>query len=387
MDEIIKQVAKTSFSKTGILREKYLSKIEPWLERPEIIIIKGIRRSGKSTILQQIASRTKKKSIYINFDDYRFIQNLDINLLESTLKAFPKADYYFFDEVQKVSGFEKWLRTHYDIKTHKKFIISGSNISLFAPSLGTVLTGRNITFEIFPFDYKEAKELISYNDFLEFGGFPEVVLEKDKEKKKQLLLQYFDDILLRDVFERYPIVATQQFKALSQYIMSNTGIKISANKLAKELGINPRSAESYLSYMIDAYLIFEVPFFSYSTKTKYIAGRASKYYVIDNGLASTLSTKINLGHLTESLIAQKLRQENKDDIYFWLGSNEVDFVSKKIAYNVVSSKKIPQREILGLEEIKKAKKHIKNLILLNPNINKKDLINYKKINDFLLNKS
>ena len=169
--------------------------------------------------------------------------------------------------------------------------------------------------------------------------------------------------------------------------MSNTGIKISANKLAKELGINPRSAESYLSYMIDAYLIFEVPFFSYSTKTKYIAGRASKYYVIDNGLASTLSTKINLGHLTESLIAQKLRQENKDDIYFWLGSNEVDFVSKKIAYNVVSSKKIPQREILGLEEIKKAKKHIKNLILLNPNINKKDLINYKKINDFLLNKS
>jgi len=387
MKEILKQVAKTTFTKMGILRKNYISKIESWLDRPEIIIIKGIRRCGKSTILQQVASRTKKKSIYINFDDYRLLQNLDVKLLESVLEVFPDADYYFFDEIQKVHGFEKWLRTHYDIKTHKKFIISGSNISLFAPSLGTVLTGRNITFEIFPFDFQEAIEFVNYEEFLEYGGFPEIVLEKDKEKKKQLLIQYFDDILLRDIFERYPIIATQQFKALAQYIISNTGIKISPNKLAKELNINQRSAESYLSYLIDAYLIFEVPFFSYSSKTKYIAGRASKYYVIDNGLATALASKINYGHLTESLIAQKLRRENKEDIYYWFKSNEVDFVSKEIAYNVVSSKSIPERELLGLKEIKKGKKHIKKLILLGKSKKEEDIIEYKKIKDFLLDLS
>ena len=378
----INEVAITKFKKTGILRPIYVRQIEDWLDRPEIIIIKGIRRCGKSTILQQVASRTKKRSVYINFDDYRLLQDLNITLLEETIKAFPDYDYYFFDEIQKVKGFEKWLRTNYDIKSHKKFIISGSNISLFTPSLGTVLTGRNITFEIFPFNYKEAKEHISFEDYLLYGGFPEVILEKDKEKKKLLLTQYFDDILLRDIFERYPIVATQQFKALAQYIISNTGIKISANKLAKELNINSRSAESYLSYLIDAYLIFEVPFFSYSAKTKYIAGRASKYYVMDNGLA--LSGRKNSGHLSESLVAQRLRQKNRDDLYYWSEKNEVDFVSDNTAYNVVTSKKIPERELLGLEDIKRSKKFIKKTCIINEIKDKKGSVEFKKIASFLL---
>ena len=366
MKEAIKNVAITKFSERGIARKRYLNKIEAWLSRPEIIIIKGIRRCGKSTILRQIANRAKKKCVYINFDDYRFLQYLNVPLLEEVLKEFPDYDYYFFDEIQKIKGFESWLRTHYDIQSHKKFIISGSNISLFAPSLATVLTGRNITFEIFPFSYSEIKEkkLGNIQKYLLYGGFPEVVLEKDIERKKLLLLQYFNDILLRDIFERYSIVATQQFKALAQYILSNTGLKISPNKLAKELGINPRSAENYLSYLIDAYLIFEVPFFSYSSKTKYTAGRASKYYTLDNGLATVLSQRISEGHLFEALVAQKLRKNNKEQLYYWADKNEVDFISEGKAINVVSSEKIPEREYKGLIELKQKKKHIKEFILI-----------------------
>ncbi len=366
MKETISNVAITKFSEKGIIRKEYLDKIETWLSRPEIIIIKGIRRCGKSTILRQIANRTKKKCVYINFDDYRFLQYLNISLLEEVLKEFPNYDYYFFDEIQKIKGFESWLRTHYDIQSHKKFIISGSNISLFAPSLATVLTGRNITFEIFPFSYSEIQEkkLGTFKEYLIYGGFPEVVLEKDIEKKKLLLLQYFNDILLRDIFERYSIVATQQFKALAQYIISNTGLKISPNKLAKELGINPRSAENYLSYLIDSYLIFEVPFFSYSAKTKYTAGRASKYYTLDNGLTTVLSQRISEGHLFEALVAQKLRKNNKEQLYYWADKNEVDFVSEGKAINVVSSEEIPEREYKGLTELKEKKKHIKEFILI-----------------------
>lgn len=366
MKDTIKNAAITKFPEKGIIREGYLEKIESWLSRPEIIILKGIRRCGKSTIIQQIATRTKKRCVYINFDDYRFLQYLDVSLLEEVLKEFPDYDYYFFDEIQKIKGFESWLRTHYDIQSHKKFIISGSNISLFAPSLATVLTGRNITFEIFPFSYFEIskKKLATFKEYLVYGGFPEVVLEKDIEKKKLLLLQYFNDILLRDVFERYSIVATQQFKALAQYIISNTGLKISSNKLAKELGINPRSAENYLSYLIDAYLIFEVPFFSYSAKTKYTARRASKYYSLDNGLVNVLSNKLNEGHLFESLVAQKLRKDKKEQLYYWVDKNEVDFVSGDTAINVVSSEVISERECKGLIELKSKKKHIKEFFLV-----------------------
>jgi predicted AAA+ superfamily ATPase len=366
--EAIKSVAITRFSEKGILRKTYLDKIESWLSRPEIIIIKGIRRCGKSTIMQQIANRTKKKCVYVNFDDYRFLQYLDISLLEEVLKEFEDYDYYFFDEIQKIKGFESWLRTYYDIKSHKKFIISGSNISLFAPSLATVLTGRNITFEIFPFSYHEIKDkkLATFQEYLFYGGFPEVVLEKDLEKKKQLLLQYFNDILLRDIFERYSIVATQQFKALAQYILSNTGLKISPNKLAKELGINPRSAENYLSYLIDAYLIFEVPFFSYSAKTKYIAGRASKYYALDNGLTTALSSRVNKGHLFEALIAQKLRKSSdKEQVYYWADKNEVDFVFEKKAINVTSADKIPDRDFRGLDDFNKKHKDFTSFIVSN----------------------
>jgi hypothetical protein len=385
MKETIKDVAINNFVSKGIVRTEYIEKIEAWLTRPEIIIIKGIRRCGKSTILQQIAARTKKKSVYVNFDDYRFLKHLDIKLLEEVLEEFNGYDYYFFDEIQKIKGFESWLRTNYDIKKHKKFIISGSNISLFAPSLATVLTGRNITFEVFPFSYKEIEKynLATLQEYLLYGGFPEVVLEKDIEKKKQLLLQYFNDILLRDVFERYSVVATQQFKALAQYIISNTGLKISPNKLAKELGINPRSAENYLSYLIDAYLIFEVPFFSYSTKTKYIAGRASKYYVMDNGLATALSSRINQGHLFETLVAQKIRKISDQQLYYWIDKNEVDFVFDGKAINVVSSEDIPEREIKGLDELKSKKKHIKEFMIISPKQSKSFNVKVIPIKDFL----
>lgn len=105
MKNAIKSVAKTQFTQHAIIREDYLLKIEAWLSRPEIIIIKGIRRCGKSTILHQIAQRTKKKCVYVNFDDYRFLQHLDVSLLEEILNEYPDFDYYFFDEIQKIKGF------------------------------------------------------------------------------------------------------------------------------------------------------------------------------------------------------------------------------------------------------------------------------------------
>ncbi|HIH31171.1 TPA: ATP-binding protein [Candidatus Woesearchaeota archaeon] len=363
MNDAIKATVRTTFKDIGIYRYKYLEMIENWLSRPEIIIIKGVRRSGKSTILKQIASRLRK-AVYVNFDDYRLLPYLNIDLLEEIIKTYRDAKYFFFDEIQKIPKFESWLRTHYDIKSHKKFIISGSNISLLSPKLGTVLTGRNITFEIFPLNYQEFKAFKggSFEQYIKFGGFPEIVLEKNEEKKMQLLMQYFNDILLRDILEKHQIAPTQQFKAMAQYIIANTGLKISANKLAKELGINSRTAENYLSHMVDAYLIFEVPYFSYSAKTKYLADRASKYYCIDNGLTSALSAKTNKGHLFEAITAQALRRNNQE-LYYWSGKKEVDFIQKQTAYQV----SLTTINESAFSELKECFKHIEKTVAITPN--------------------
>ena len=100
MKEVLQTVVRTTFPKTGILRKKYVTMIEAWLNRPEIIILKGVRRSGKSTIIQQVASRIKGKALYVNFDDYRLLRHLDIKLLEELLAAYPETEYFFFDEIQ-----------------------------------------------------------------------------------------------------------------------------------------------------------------------------------------------------------------------------------------------------------------------------------------------
>ncbi len=234
---------------------------------------------------------------------------------------------------------------------------------MLSPALGTVLTGRNITFEVFPLDYQEYQMFggKEFEEYMAYGGFPEIVLEKNKEKKTQLLTQYFNDILLRDVLERHQITPTQQFKAVSQYIVSNTGLKISAHKLAKELGINSRTAEQYLSHLVDAYLIFEVAFFSYSAKTKYVAGRASKYYAIDNGLAHVLATRINKGPLFESLTAQALRR-NKQELYYWSGRKEIDFIQGSRAYQVSQT----TADEDAFTELKKEFKHIQETAVVTP---------------------
>jgi hypothetical protein len=132
---------------------------------------------------QLIKELPKENTFYVNFDDFRLDPYLSVELLELILsmRDTSKRAYFFLDEIQRIRGFEKWLRTYYDQELDIKFIISGSNISLLSPDLATVLTGRNITFRIYPLSYAEFKKFSkeSLEKYLEFGGFPEVVLEKD----------------------------------------------------------------------------------------------------------------------------------------------------------------------------------------------------------------
>lgn len=364
-------------------RKLYTDELLEYMERKEIIVLKGIRRSGKSTIMFQLIENLGiDNCVYVNLDDYRFLDSLNLKLLERILEIykFEKKIYMFFDEIQNIDKFESFLRTHYDLNTNIKFIISGSNSSLLTKELGTLLTGRSLTFEILPLTYKEFNDFSdqSFEDYLKYGGFPEVVLEKDPIRKRNLLVNYFDMIVEKDIIQKNNLVNHRQLKEMLKYFMLNPGIRISANKLSKQLGISINTIISYLNFAQDVYLIFEVPFFSYSAKTKFIQSKISKYYCIDNGFNFIFNTRFEKSKLFENSVALKFFKK-RDNLYYWFGKNEVDFIIDDMALNVVSSKDVPEREFLGLKEIK-AKNYFLIGVLDKP---EKNMI---EISNFLLSK-
>jgi len=381
----------------GIKRKRYAKKIWPYMERKEILVLKGIRRAGKSTILKQlmkelVKNKVKKQDIlYLNLEDYNFANSLNISLFEEVLEAYRAyfknkgKVYYFIDEVQKIKGWEKWLRTKYDIGENIKFVITGSSASLLSKELSTLLTGRNISFKIMPLSFKEFAEF-SQNGHLEeyliFGGFPEVVLEKSEEKKLTLLQQYFDDIIHKDIIDRYSIRNSKQLIEIARYLVGASGSKVSINKLSKVFGISKETISIYISYMIDACLLFEVTYFSYSAKIRHDVSKLPKLYAVDNGFINAVSVKYNQnkGQMFENAVLIKLLEQN-DEVSYWSElQSEVDFVVKGSAINVTSTDNIPKREELGLYNFQKGRKGFSS-ILVTKSINSKTRVS---LNEFLL---
>ncbi|MFT4303463.1 MAG: ATP-binding protein [Candidatus Woesearchaeota archaeon] len=363
-------------------RPHYIEKISKWLKNKEIIIIKGIRRCGKTHIMYQLIKLLPKDSCYyFNFEDFYFENYKSVKLLEQIIKLRNPNErtYFFFDEIQQIKGFEKWLRTYYDKEINIKFIIGGSNISLLTPELATVLTGRNMTFVIKPLSWNEAKEFkqISFDEYLLYGGFPEIVLQNDKIKKKELLKQYIDDIIAKDIIFRYKAENPNILKSLAYFFLTNPGVKISANKLGRQIGVSKETAQKHLNFIIDTFMLFEVPFFSWSEKTKYIGNHASKYYIIDNGFHTAVSLKINLSLLYENMIAIFLDKP----LAYWEDKVEIDFISGNKAIQITASNRIAKRELKAFDVFNSAFKNFENL-LITPNTTSKSI----SIKDFIENR-
>lgn len=380
----------------GIKRERYIKKIYPYLERKEVIVLKGVRRSGKSTLVKQLMIElikngiSKRQILYLNLEEYAFADKLTIHLFEEVLEAYKgytknkKRIYFFIDEIQKVPSWEKWVRTKYDLNENIKLIITGSSASLLSKELSTLLTGRNLSFTIMPLSFNEHiifTKSENLEEYMKFGGFPEVVLEKSEEKKVTLLQQYFEDILHKDIIDRYSIRNTKQIINLAQYLISASGSPISVNKLSKVFGIAKDTLQNYVNYMLDAYLLFEVTYFSYSAKVKHDVSKLPKLYCLDNGLIQIVNIKYskNLGQMFENTIFIKLAEKYKEISYWKEVQSEVDFVVEKTAINVTATDKIPEREFHGLEAFNKKHKEFKKIIIT-PSIKNDTLISIK---DFL----
>lgn len=293
------------------------------------LIISGIRRCGKSTLLHQFAVKQGKAFFYLNFDDLRLsgFSPEDFRLLD-TLIGEKKAALLVFDEIQVVDRWELYIRQKLD--EGYQVAITGSNASLLSRELGTKLTGRHITKELFPFSYGEYCEftgqtagLSSLEKYLEQGGFPEYLKTGDRD----ILSQLQTDILYRDIAVRYRLRDVSSLKRLFTYLVSNPAQLVSPSKLLRMTGLHsPTTVLEYISYFELSYLIQLVPCFAWSLKKQSLAPK--KVYMIDNGiiLTGSLSFTDNEGALLENFTYTVLRAQTRDLFYFAGPVKECDFI-------------------------------------------------------------
>jgi predicted AAA+ superfamily ATPase len=329
---------------TGIVRSR-LAQIEAALKAPHAIIISGLRRVGKSTLLAQMAHRLGNEAFYyLNFEDDRFLgfQVADFNDLFLMLaELFGDRRIFLIDEIQNIAGWEKFVRRFMD--QGYKFLITGSNASLLDRELGTLLTGRYLSVELFPFSFYEyihfkkeelpdplrmtsidqARLQRNLDDYLRFGGIPDAL----KYPELPLLRSLFDDVLYRDIAARYRLEAVDSLKQLGLFLMSNPGGVTSYNKLKQMLHLGSvNTISSFIEYMENSWLIFPINVYDYSIKRQQIAPK--KIYCIDTGLSNEVGFHFSpdSGKLLENLVFLTLRKSNSEIYYFnTLSGYEVDF--------------------------------------------------------------
>lgn len=292
-------------------------------------IITGMRRCGKSTIIMQLLRQNHQDAIYLNFDDIR-LSGFDANDFSRLHREIETRAIktLFFDEIQIVAGWEKYINQL--LREGYKVFITGSNASMLSEELGTFLTGRHLSMELFPFSYNEYLRFkgldigeSSVMAYLKTGGLPEYL----KSEISLILNNLMDDILMRDIAVRHSIRDVASLRQLAAFLINNIGNLVSANKLAGLFNVkSPATLLEYFSYLKDAYLFDFVAVYSHSLKVQ--ARNPRKVYVMDNGLytENSLSTSENLGRRLENLIFLHLRRRYKH-IFYYKNIGECDFIT------------------------------------------------------------
>lgn len=349
--------------------------ISHFINDPSIMIISGMRRSGKSTIQRSLQLTLAKSDYYLNFDDERLIrfQVEDFQmLLEVFTELFDEQSIFYFDEIQNIEGWERFVRRLYE--QGKKIYITGSNAKLLSKELGTHLTGRYIQFEAFPLSFQEiashrcpdmlSKKVLStseigimqhhFSNYLKNGGIPEYV----KFEKPEYLRDLFEGILYRDIIARYKVNDERSLREVVYYLASNIGKEFSYTKLSKIVGLSSaHTIANYCNYLEQCYLCFFVSRYSHSLQKQIQYNK--KCYMIDPALIRTTGfrTSEDRGRLLENIVFLHLRMKHKE-IYFHKDKKECDFIIREGSQIIqaiqvtttLSDEKVKSREMNGLME-------------------------------------
>jgi len=358
-----------------------------YLKGNEAIIITGTRRCGKSSLLKIISKKLDKKFVYINFDDIRLtdfkIENFeDIEEIVSEMHGIKSNVIYLLDEVQNVPSWERWVNNLYAKKI--KVFVTGSNSSLLSSEISTFLTGRNKVIKLYPFSFREfllvkkikanyqttnERRAISqaFGEYFEKGGFPLVIINDDLSLSKQ----YFEDILNKDIIQRYGIRKIKELNDLILYLFSNVSKTYSYSTLKQVSGIKSLSMiNNYIEYLKNVFLASTINKFDYSIKKQKVS--SSKFYVLDNSFLKTVAFNFseNAGRRLENLVfIELIRRGSK--VYYYAKKNECDFIiqeglkiTKAIQVCLIFENAITKkREIDGLIEALKEHSLKEGLIL------------------------
>ena len=338
-----------------IIREKYLSKIRPFYDVDLIKVITGIRRCGKSVIMNQIIDEVKMNNnnsniIYLNFElkEYSFIK--DDNVLYEYVKnkiTNKKKNYLFFDEIQNVLNWELAINSFKaEYKDNVSIFLTGSNSDLLSSELATHIAGRYVSFNILPFSFEEVciyKNVNSQNiyelqyifdDYMKWGGMPQRFIFEDESQVRLYLTDVFNSIVIKDIVERFKIKDIDLFNRIIEYVVTTPAQIFSADKLSKFFESESRSVSkntlyNYLEYMNKSLLINKVD--RYDVRGKRILNGKYKYYLTDLGLGRVMSTskKEQLGAYIENIVYNELIYRGYEVKIGSLENGEIDFIATK----------------------------------------------------------
>lgn len=364
-----------------VQRTEYLNKLIAFKDKQLIKVVTGIRRCGKSTLLEiyqewlKGQGVEKEQMISVNFEDIDYEELTDYKKLYAYLKerlVSGKMTYVFLDEVQNIHDFPKVIDSLY-IKKNVDVYITGSNAYMLSSEIATLISGRYVQIEMLPLSFKEYVEStgsmkergIKYTEYLQNSSFPYALELKDRpDEIRDYLEGIYNTIVVKDIVNRKKITDTMMLKSVLRFVFDNIGSPLSSKRIADAMTTNGRkidskTVEKYLEALAESYIIYQAK--RYNIKGKQYLKTLEKYYVVDIGLRFMLlgSRQADAGHILENVVYLELLRRGYDVYVGKVDEFEVDFVAQNsrgtVYYQValsVRDNKTLERELRPLQSIR-----------------------------------
>ncbi len=365
-------------------------------ETKHVLALIGVRRSGKTFYTFETAEKfiqannlAPSSFLYMNFEDPYFIKFNSTDELDNLITIYnerllTKPKLIILDEIQNIDQWQRWVRKYVDLEEFK-IIVTGSSAKLLSKEISSTLTGRSVGKTIYPLSFSEYLEIKARNNerlnpdllnahlqnYLLEGAFPELITIEDTYKRRELLREYLQDIIYKDIVNRYEIRSTHNLNLLVNYYLTNISSPHSSYSIKKALEIPTDTVSELTQYLEDAFLILNISRYHYNLKVQKRDSR--KFYAIDTGLrnANCSSATNDLGKLFENVIFIELKRRYKD-IYYYKEEQEVDFVITEnyrikaliqACYSDLKDKEVYTREVQALESAMQTTKLKEGLII------------------------
>lgn len=398
-----------------IERKEYLQQLINWRDKKVIKVITGVRRCGKSTLMDLYKSYLQQQGvadeqiISINFEDYDYIDLLEPRNFYAYVKERILSDgrmtYFFFDEIQNVKDFERVVDSLY-IKPNVDIYITGSNAYMLSSELATLLSGRYIEIKMLPLSFKEYVEASGdehelprkYRNYIETSSFPYVLdMKQDARVIREYLNGIYNTIVVKDITQRNKFPDTMMLESVLRFAYDNIGNILSTKKIADTMTsdgrkIDTKTVEKYLNALMESYMLYQCK--RYNIKGKQYLKTLDKYYAVDMGMRKVLlgSKAMDAGHILENIVYLELLRRGYDVYIGKVDDLEVDFVAmddKGMTYYQVSAtvrdEKTLKRELASLQSIND---HYPKILLTLDDDPEMEYAGIRKINalDWLLGK-